>query len=451
MRGDYIDRPPAELPARLGPSAGYIPAPTDGPGAPARAQARPAESRSDAPAESRVQPRPPAPGDVRPPERAESPPALNGYRVSVRGRGLEKLLMRLEERGVHPRGVRRRSRRRADMLIGARELKALDALCAELGVEVAERRAQGVTRALRHLKRRAALPICAALCALMIGVLSTRIWLVRVDAPQELAPAIGQALYELGARPGAAKSALDLGAIEDALMADVAEVKFCQARVRGVTLTLSAQQAAPSPNLPSDAPPGSLYARCDAVVERVQALAGTALVRRGDTVRAGDVLIEGLERVSADESAPVKAIGVVTGRVWYEGLGECALSQLELERTGRSSTRRTIRLFGLEWELSSEAGFSLCDREVSFQPLGGMFVPLGVATERCFELRQRRVERPLEDAKAQALELARQNALKKCPDNATVIDKWAEYSIIEGNTIQARYVVEAEVTIQFGG
>ena len=54
-------------------------------------------------------------------------------------------------------------------------------------------------------------------------------------------------------------------------------------------------------------------------------------------------------------------------------------------------------------------------------------------------------------AKALAGENARQNAVKKCPDNAFVIDKWTEYSIIEGDTIEARYVIEAEETIQCGG
>lgn len=408
--------------------------------------AKPAsDTGSDAPASSpnaaaqpSSQPAPPA-------------PAPNGYRVRARGRGLEKLLARLEKRGIHPQDIRREGLRAMSMQIKSRDLKVFDALCVELNIEVLERSPLGLTRTLRRLRRRAALPVCAALCAILIGLMSTRVWLVRVDAPAALTQQLNQALVELGVQPGAAKSALDLRAIEDALVAGVQGVKFCQARVRGVTLTLKAQQAQSAPDTLTLSPPGSLYARCDAVVERVQVLAGSAAVQRGDTVRAGDLLIAGVEQVSREETAPVKAVGIVTGRVWYEGLGESALSETELVRTGAVATRRAIRLLDMEWVIEPAQAFDVCDRELSWQPIGGMFVPLGVMTERFFELTERQVERPLDEAQAIALDQARQNALKKCPDNATVIDKWAEYSIIEGNTIQARYVIEVEETIQCGG
>ena len=395
-------------------------------------------SSPDAAAQPSSQPAPPA-------------PAPNGYRVRARGRGLEKLLARLEKRGIHPQDIRREGLRAMSMQIKSRDLKVFDALCVELNIEVLERSPLGLTRTLRRLRRRAALPVCAALCAILIGLMSTRVWLVRVDAPAALTQQLNQALVELGVQPGAAKSALDLRAIEDALVAGVQGVKFCQARVRGVTLTLKAQQAQSAPDTLTLSPPGSLYARCDAVVERVQVLAGSAAVQRGDTVRAGDLLIAGVEQVSHEETAPVKAVGIVTGRVWYEGLGESALSKTELVRTGAVATRRAIRLLDMEWVIEPAQAFDVCDRELSWQPIGGMFVPLGVMTERFFELTERQVERPLDEAQAIALEQARQNALKKCPDNATVIDKWAEYSIIEGNTIQARYVIEVEETIQCGG
>ncbi len=395
-------------------------------------------SSPDAAAQPSSQPAPPA-------------PAPNGYRVRARGRGLEKLLARLEKRGIHPQDIRREGLRAMSMQIKSRDLKVFDALCVELNIEVLERSPLGLTRTLRRLRRRAALPVCAALCAILIGLMSTRVWLVRVDAPAALTQQLNQALVELGVQPGAAKSALDLRAIEDALVAGVQGVKFCQARVRGVTLTLKAQQAQSAPDTLTLSPPGSLYARCDAVVERVQVLAGSAAVQRGDTVRAGDLLIAGVEQVSREETAPIKAVGIVTGRVWYEGLGESALSETELVRTGAVATRRAIRLLDMEWVIEPAQAFDVCDRELSWQPIGGMFVPLGVMTERFFELTERQVERPLDEAQAIALDQARQNALKKCPDNATVIDKWAEYSIIEGNTIQARYVIEVEETIQCGG
>ena len=143
--------------------------------------------------------------------------------------------------------------------------------------------------------------------------------------------------------------------------------------------------------------------------------------------------------------------GVVTGRVWYEGRAEINLSDIELKRTGRESVRRVMRLWDYEFEISKGEEFALCDREITRQMIGGLFLPLCVESVRTYEVTETNIQRDIAEAKALASENARQNAVKKCPDNAFVIDKWTEYSIIEGDTIEARYVIEAEETIQCGG
>lgn len=376
---------------------------------------------------------------------------LSGMRVRLQGRSLERLLHELQAHGVNPREVRREGLRTLTMRIERADEREVRRACADAHVEVRQCTPLGLTRALMHLRRRATLPICAALCVLMLGMLGTRIWRIDVEAPSHaLRAQVEQALSAMGAMPGAAKSELDLRALESAVTADVPGVKFCQARVRGVTLTLTAQQVEPAPDTLSLYPPGGLYAMCDAVVERVQVLAGHAVVQRGDTVRAGDLLISGEEQLSREDTAPVRALGIVTGRVWFEGRGEAALSEVMLEPTGRQSLRRVMRLPGREIVLAKGREFALCRREVSEQPIGGLFVPMSIVTTRISELRERDIQRPMDEAKAIAQEKARQNAVKKCPDNANIIDKWTEYSIIEGNMIEARYIIEAELTIQRG-
>ena len=376
---------------------------------------------------------------------------LCGVRLRVQGRRLEKLLLRLEEQGIYPRDVRRESLRAMSLTISAAGEQGFRRVCVELDIAIASRRALGATQALERLRRRAALPVCACLIVLLLGLMSTRVWRVQVEAPPALRAPLISALDALGVRPGAAKSAIDLRSLESAVAAGVDEVKFCQARVRGVTFTLTAQQAASAPEPLALTPAGGLYARRDAIVERVQVLAGRAVVRRGDAVRAGDLLIAGEEQATREDTAPVRAMGIVTGRVWYEGRGEAPLAEISLERTGRQSTRRVLHLPWAEIPLASGAGFALCEREASVQPIGGLFLPLYVETTRLWELAERETERTLAEAQALAEELARQNAVKKCPDNAFIIDKWSEYSIIEGNIIEARYIIEAEETIQCGG
>lgn len=374
-----------------------------------------------------------------------------GIEVHVRGCRLEKLLRTLAKRGLRLRDIRRHSIMEISFKIYRRDLQVLREVCVEFDIDIIRSEALGLTRAYIGLRRRAALPVCALLCLLLTGLISARIWLIDINAPDELRDPISIRLCETGIRPGRSKRGLDLRALESGIASAVSGVKFCQARLDGVTLRLTAQPAGAVPERLPSGPPENLYASRDAVIERIDVLAGRAMAKHGDTVRAGELLISGEEQSAPDGVRPVKAMGIVTGRVWYEGLGEAALSQTLLKPTGRTALRRVIKIAGMEWVIKPANAFALCRSEVSFQPIGGLFLPVGVETTRFFELAKSEKRLSLRAAEAAALHSARQNAVKKCPDNATVIDKWTEYSIIEGNRIQARYVMEVEEIIQCRG
>ena len=184
---------------------------------------------------------------------------LFGVRAQVRGRRLERLIAELNRRGVRICDMRRGSLRALDFCIRRRDVKALRAACGALDVTVESLTPLGADGALAFLKRRMALPVSAAVCVLIIGLIGARVWRVEVDAPTaELRAQVEYALGELGARPGAMKSALDLKSIESAITSSVEGVKFCQARVRGVVFTLTAQQVSPAPDVLSLTPAGGL-------------------------------------------------------------------------------------------------------------------------------------------------------------------------------------------------
>ena len=149
-------------------------------------------------------------------------------------------------------------------------------------------------------------------------------------------------------------------------------------------------------------------------------------------------------------ACPCARLAWSRGASGAEGRAEINLSDIELKRTGRESIRRVMRLSDYEFEIRKGEEFALCDREITRQMIGGLFLPLCVESVRTYEVTETNIQRDIAEAKALTGENARQNAVKKCPDNAFVIDKWTEYSIIEGDTIEARYVIEAEETIQCG-
>jgi len=120
------------------------------------------------------------------------------------------------------------------------------------------------------------------------------------------------------------------------------EVKGAKATVR------VAEKKLPVPGYTN---PAHVVARKAGLIRELLVLEGQPLVREGDTVLPGQVLISG-EVVPGDEGESgiargrpryTRAKGIVRARVWYESYGEAFLVERGA-RSGRSATARIIRI-----------------------------------------------------------------------------------------------------------
>lgn len=99
----------------------------------------------------------------------------------------------------------------------------------------------------------------------------------------------------------------------------------------------------------------------DCVITKVVANCGTPVVKAGDVVRRGDVLIEGKEYATADgsELGIVAAAGRAYGRVTFTFSVPIAESG-GLRHTGRSETVTALKLFGLTIG-GTESSYQFCE------------------------------------------------------------------------------------------
>lgn len=362
-----------------------------------------------------------------------------GYRIS--GMGLERLLETLKKQGVHLYDVKRTAARSLEIYASFQQSAQVAETAAQLGFEIEELPARGAAKRLEKLKQRRLLPVFSLImCAALLSMLRF-VWHIEISGAGIYSGEVRSFLAEQHIAPGIPKSAVDIQALCDALLYRLPRVTWVRAEMRGLTLHVDITQGTPLPALESDDGSGSIIAVRDGVVDEIRVFSGTAAVKVGDTVRAGDVLIYGWERGSNEAQVPVRARGVVRARIWYRAQATAPLTETLSIPTGNTVQRQRIVS---PWFAYSEASpdYLTSDCETQRMPIGGVWLPVWREINTYTEVALEKSTRDLQAAQAEAGTLAMRRVLRLCGENDEMIDKWLDYSMIDGETILASATME---------
>ena len=288
---------------------------------------------------------------------------LSGYVViKVKGPDLERFLSRLARAGVPAWHAERVAPHMLVARVSASRFRQVRRLSRGQGWRVSIAAKAGLPFAISAILRRKMLLAGAFLFAAALFAASKFVWFVQVQGDAEgLQDRILAVAAEQGLSPGTLKRRIDPDRLQRALLLEIDELAWAAVSVRG---TLAVVEVAERTVARTPDQAGNVVAASDGVVEQVRAFRGVAVVQRGDTVRAGDILISGFyppgteeHRRLVEEGKPpyVRADGAVRGRMFYEGEGRAYLASVRETETGRRAAGFALRAGEKEWRLGSAA------------------------------------------------------------------------------------------------
>ena len=364
--------------------------------------------------------------------------------VEISGLNLERMLRVAPGEGLALGGARRIDERTMRCFVPVWQRKALCALCERYGWELREVRAGWPVRSARFLFSRRMLAIGAALGVALVFLSSQLVLAVRIDGAQEHIAEVRRVLEEEGVAPGRFKAALSIDAIESALALRLPGLSFAGVRYAGSTLVVECERAREGEDLSIAGSLLDIVASEPGVVTRLSVQSGTPLVKPGQAVRAGQVLVRGEERTQGGQTRAVKAQAQVLARVWSRADARVSLSKTQTVETGDVRTRVTLVTPWSERVVSDAQPFDSQDTSVYTEPVVGLYLPVYRRIETFAETIETTVTRDADEASAQAQGAAEALAKIKCPPDAQILDKWTEYSMINEGFVCATVILEYE-------
>lgn len=197
------------------------------------------------------------------------------------------------------------------------------------------------------IKKKITLFIGIVVFFIIIYCLSNYIWSINIETGENIAPfEIRKELFLMGIKPGISKSKIKDTVIEKKLEDIDDRILWIRVRVEGVSLKVKVLEKVNPPTL-EEGVINDCIAKMDGEVKKIYVKSGTALVKPGDIVKEGQVLIKAQDGSEGLEYETV-AEGSVIANTFYERSLEIKMKGTDVKKSGRSDEDIYIKIFGIK-------------------------------------------------------------------------------------------------------
>jgi len=304
----------------------------------------------------------------------------------------------------------------------------------------------------KKIKHRKMLVVGGIVSLILLNILMSYIWFVDIVGVNSISVSqIKAVVYEQGLKPGVLKDAVSTKRMEERILREIPEIAWVSVNVTGTRAVVEVVEKTMPKEL--DKAPAHIIATKDGIITDIIALAGQSAVKKGDTVKKGDILIKGVAydgKATVTNSPPqmIRANGIVKARVWYEGYSETELVKIVHERTGKQEIAVTLKVLQNEILLkkvaiSPEREFEVevFNKKLSWWRNSDIAVESIIST--FYEVNTKTITLSIEAAREESKAKALATVQSLIPETAQVLSRTIEVlQIPETNLVRVKVNVE---------
>nr|MDD6336652.1 sporulation protein YqfD [bacterium] len=366
-------------------------------------------------------------------------------RVTLQGLGMQRVLAVLHEMGIEIEDMVRLNYMTLAITIRPRDIPKLEDALGEMAITIEKGQATGWLGLLKRLGRRYALWVPLAVGALLVGLYATRIWRVEITGCYQIPQvAIEDMIKSYGFRLGMEKGGIDVREWQRRLMMEFPILQWVGLHTDGVKLVVQVKENDPPIGM-ARKQEGDIVAVMDGIVEEITVLRGVAMVKPGDRVVAGQVLIRGVITWPENGEKPVAAEGSVKGRIFREAVVSAPIVAEREVETGQRAVRRVLKIGSLAFPIDGQNPFDRYTETTHFKPLGGAYsvFPIGVETTEYRQTATTTEQVDRESMEKQLVYQAERQAMAALPERADFTDRRHVCDVVGEETMVVSLWVEA--------
>lgn len=331
--------------------------------------------------------------------------------------------------------------------ISVKNYKKLKPIAKKTGLVPRIHKKHGLPFILHRYRKRKGFFIGVFICMLAILIMSLYIWEISFLGGSKYTPeAMTKFLKEHNVYTGIRKSKVDCQEIEETIQLAYNDIGWVSAEIKGTRLIVKITETnMPAPAEPAIAP-SHILATKDSIIKEIVTRTGTPMVKVGDVVKKGAILVSGIIPITDDfgvllENKPVIASATIQSKSYYDYTNAFSLNYTKRIFTGNKKIRYYIALADKKLFLYNPSNrfdsYDIIEDEKTLHVTDSYYLPVryGTATVREYE------EQPAVYTEEEAISIAKnrlERYFQRLSENGVLITENNVTIVIENNICIAK-------------
>ncbi len=372
---------------------------------------------------------------------------FRGYVVfKLEGLNLERTLNLAIEEGIYFWDIRRINYTSIEGKVGLKGYKEFIKILKRTGNRSKIKIKVGYPFFILKLKRRKIIAVGLLLCFILVCGFTTFIWDIEIQGNTNIQKKdILGSLENIGIKTGTFKYNLDISDIKDNLLTKHDELAWVGVEIKGTKMKIEIVEKEEEHERFDKETPCHIVAKKNGIIDKVVAKNGDPVVKKGDIVKANQILISGrIERENSDVRF-VHSLGEVYARTFYEKTKALSIFKGKKIKTGRKFTNIIFKFGETSFVMSKgKMPFKKYVLEVQNKSLikwRNIKVPVEIVIEQYFEIIEQKKKVPEDVLKKSLKDFLIVNVVKDIPEDGQIIKRSIDYEK-DGDMIRGNLIVE---------
>ena len=268
-----------------------------------------------------------------------------GYvRVEIEGYYIERFINICQNKKILIWNLKREKGVKLYFNIGIKDFKRIKNIARKTNCKIKIKKKKGIPFLLYKYKKRKIFAIFLVLIVFFIYTSSRYVWNIDVSVEDGWGiENIEKDLYNLGLKRGIRKASIDTDKIINEIRLKRNDISWMGIDLKGTNVIIKIVKADEKPDLIDSSDYCNIVAMKSGIITKIIAQNGTALVKEGDEVHKGDILIAGYMEGKYTEKRYVHSLGEVQAKIKYQKSEKIYLNQDILKETGNQEKKFQIK------------------------------------------------------------------------------------------------------------
>ena len=373
---------------------------------------------------------------------------LNGYvNIYVEGYFIERFINMCRLQKIYLWNIVKKNDIYLTVNIGIKDFKKIRKIAKKTKCKVGINRKKGLPFFLHRYKKRKFFLVMFMLIIIGLIVLSRFIWNIEIKITGDnlTENEIRNSLAENGLYIGENKSNIDIKEIVNNIRLVRSDIAWIGIELKGTNAIVEVVEAEEKPEIIAQDEYCNIVSDKEGKIVKINANTGTAMVKIGDVVKEGTLLIGGWMEGKYTGTRFTRATGEVEAVVWYTEKATVNFKETKVEKTGNMEKKYAINInnfrINLYKRLSNFEKYDTIYATKKLRLFSNFYIPVELIECNNYEIKESELNYTEEEAKEEARKRAEEKLNQKIANKDNISNVIVNYTV-KNNAVEAEVIYE---------